>query len=226
MKIKEYKIVSKNSFAALELVKEHAYSGKCMTNDDTVKMLNEVFGLNKLEVEYIYIIARDKKGKILGVYNLGRGIKEECSFHLKDLFTFLFLIRANGFEFAHNHIYDLWWEPSFHDVKLVKELLKHEKSFDIKFLENYVICKDQYSAELDTARTNKVVFRDLINETREVCYVMDKCVEVLSDFITNNDEIFERIKYDEQIEISVCGAVAYISEDEKRKVDLFVRAFG
>ena len=225
MKIKEYKIVSKNNFTALELVEEHAYSGKCMTNDDTIKMLNEVFGLNKLEVEGGYVIARDKKGKILGIYSFGLGTKHECPFNSKDLFTFLFLIRANGFEFAHNHIYDLSWEPSFGDIEFVKYLLKYEQSFNIDFLENFVICKDQYSAELDAARTNKVVFRDLIDETREVCYVTDKCVEVLSDFITNNDEIFERIKYDEQIEISVCGAVAYISEDEKRKVDLFIRAF-
>lgn len=225
MKIKEYKVVQKNNVCTLEIIKEHDYNGRCSTEKSTVKMLNEIFTLNKLEVEHVYVIARDKRKRILGVYHLGSGNEMECYFDLKEMFTFLFLIGADGFEMAHNHIFNLWWEPSFEDLDYIKKMFQYENDFGISFLENYVICKDKYSAKLNSARTNEVVFYDLNEETKEVMYVTDKCICFLAEYIKNNEEIIGRIKYDEEIEISVCGAVAYITEEEKERINLFIKTF-
>jgi hypothetical protein len=156
---------------------------------------------------------------------LGNGNETEVEFCLNEMFAFLFLIGADEFEMVHNHIDDLYWEPSFADIAYVKDIFQYENDFNVKFLENYIICQDQYSATLNAARTNEVVFYDFNEETKEVMHVTDKCIWVLSEHLQNNEEIINRLKYDEEIEISVCGAVAYITEEEKEKINLLIKTF-
>lgn len=222
MKIMEYQLVKQNDFNTLRVVKEHDYDGECRTDEGTVRMLNSLFYLNKVDYEYLYAIARDEVGKILGVCQLGHGSEERCNFNMKELFAFLFLIRADGFELAHNHPFELSWEPSFTDIRTTKNLLKYENDFDIRFLEDYVVCVDKYSKTLEAIKSNEVRFYDLDDETEEVFNVTEQSMQILMAFIESNDEIYERLKYDEQIEISLCGAVAYITEDEKRKLAMFI----
>ena len=143
-KVKEY-IIVKNQFnhPKLEEVRQYEWDGDLVYMDETCRMLNEVFHMNKLSTETSYVVALDHAKKLKGVCQIGHGSPNEVSVPMQNIFTFLMLVGANAFVVAHNHVSNMP-ESSIADNVITMKINTIAKLFDIEFIGHMIISPNGY----------------------------------------------------------------------------------
>lgn len=88
------------------LVKEQEciYDSKLMDQPQkVVKMLNELFHLNRKSEEYVYMVALDGANNIIGVFEISHGVVNASLIQPREVFIKALLCGAVGLVLAHNH---------------------------------------------------------------------------------------------------------------------------
>lgn len=107
MRITVYK-TELNDDLHTELIKERAYNysnstGNLSNPDAIVNLMNDVFRMNKLSEEYLYMIALNTKCHPIGVFEVSHGASNYSVCNPREIFNRLLLCGANSFVLLHNH---------------------------------------------------------------------------------------------------------------------------
>ncbi len=123
------------------LVKENSCNyPTCTFNNpqSVVEMLNDVFRLNRQAEEYVYMIALNTKGKILGVFELSHGTINFSVCNSREIFIRALLCGASGIILAHNHPSgDI--TPSKEDITTHKRIKETGQLIGIELLDNIIV---------------------------------------------------------------------------------------
>ena len=83
---------------------EYAYNSLNMSNPDiVVELLNSIFLLNKKTEEYVYMITKDAKGDIIGVFEISHGTVDMSVAQPREIYLKALLCGAVSIIIAHNH---------------------------------------------------------------------------------------------------------------------------
>jgi DNA repair protein RadC len=168
MKITEYKIIHDNQRHP-QLMEAHTYNwrGKNFESyDNIVKMLNSCFYMNKLNEEYVYVLAFDWGLNLKGVFELSHGSTKSSLMRTKELYIFLLLTGADQFIVAHNH-------PngnlgiSEEDNRITSDVNAFTAILGINMLESIIISRKGYTLIQETQRKNEIIFTDFPKLERE-----------------------------------------------------------
>lgn len=144
MRITKYN-VEMNMEKLPALVKEVAfnYDMPNVTNPKyAVKLMNDVFNLANKTEEYVFMVALNTKGKVLGVFEISHGIINASLVQPREILMRSLLINASSMIIAHNH-------PSgdttpSNDDKNIKERIKSAGAIIGIDLLDFIIVGDNY----------------------------------------------------------------------------------
>ncbi len=146
MRITIYKTELNNDLHT-KLVKERAYNynvEKLNTPSYVVQVMNDVFHMNKLSEEYMYMIALNSKCKPIGFFEISHGASDCCLSNPREIFNRLLLCGANSFILLHNHPSGDT-TPSSEDIDVFKRIKQCSRLIGINFLDNIIIGDGYYS---------------------------------------------------------------------------------
>lgn len=131
------------------LVKENAVNYACEFKafdqpEKIVRMMNDIFRMNKKSEEYAYILALNTKTKLLGVFELSHGTVDMSLVSTREIFIRLLLSGATGFVLVHNHPSGDC-EPSHEDILVTKKVKDSGKLIGINLLDHIIIGDEFYS---------------------------------------------------------------------------------
>lgn len=129
------------------LVKESAVNYVCdklNSPDAIVQMFNNVFGLNHMAEEYVYLVAFSTAYKVLGVFEVSHGTVNTTLANPREIFIRLLLSGASCFTVCHNHPSDDC-TPSDDDIGFTKRLQGCANLMGIKFTDHIITGKGYYS---------------------------------------------------------------------------------
>lgn len=123
------------------LVKESScnYNIDCLTSPQKVfQLLNDLYGLNQLAEEYLYMIALSTKHKPLGIFEVSHGTLNSSLVNPREIFIRLLLTGASDFILAHNHPSGDC-TPSKEDLKITERINECAKLMGISLLDHLII---------------------------------------------------------------------------------------
>ncbi len=129
------------------LVKESAVNYACdrlNTPDAIVQMFNNVFGLDHMAEEYMYLVAFSTAYKVLGVFEVSHGTVNLTFASPREIFIRLLLSGASCFVVCHNHPSGEC-KPSDNDIGLTKRLQECASLMGITFTDHIITGRDYYS---------------------------------------------------------------------------------
>ena len=131
------------------LVKENAINYACEFQafdqpEKIVRMMNDIFRMNKKSEEYAYILALNTKTKLLGVFELSHGAVDMSLVSTREIFIRLLLSGATGFVLVHNHPSGNC-EPSHEDICVTRKVQDSGKLIGINLLDHIIIGDEFYS---------------------------------------------------------------------------------
>ncbi len=130
-----------------KLVKEKAYNCNIENLNNPsiiVNIMNNIFHMNKMSEEYLYMIALNTKYKPLGIFEISHGTANCSLSNPREIFNRLLLCGANAFVLMHNHPSgDI--TPSQEDIKVYRRIKECSELMGIDFLDNLIIGNDYYS---------------------------------------------------------------------------------
>lgn len=139
-KIDEYIIVH-DELKHPKLLKKQSYNWRTDIFDtykEMVIMMNNIFHLNILNEEYVYILSFDWEHKLKGIFELSHGNTENSIVSSHLIYCFLLLTGADNFVIMHNHTTGLS-EASTDDMNITHKLLAASTFFDIELLESIIV---------------------------------------------------------------------------------------
>lgn len=77
--------------------------GFVRTQDDVTEILNLMFGIRSLAEEYVYLLATDTKGKLIGVSEVSHGTINCSYMQPREILIRALGLGAYGLIIAHNH---------------------------------------------------------------------------------------------------------------------------
>ena len=131
------------------LIKEHGcnYPADKLDNPElVVKMLNDIFKLNKQTEEYMYMIALNIKCKVLGVFEISHGTVCNSFCEPREIFVKALLCGASNIILAHNHPSQNI-SPSKEDIAVYNRIKEAGKIIGVKLLDNIIVGEGYYSFE-------------------------------------------------------------------------------
>lgn len=143
MRITVYK-TELNDDLHTELIKERAYNystGNLSNPDAIVNLMNDVFHMNKLSEEYLYMIALNTKCHPIGFFEVSHGASNYSVCNPREIFNRLLLCGANSFVLLHNHPSGDS-TPSKENITTFKKIKQCSDLMGISFLDNIIIGKD------------------------------------------------------------------------------------
>lgn len=129
------------------LVKEYAVHYACDNLDSPsaiATMFNNVFGLNRMAEEYVYMAAFDTQFKVLGVFEISHGSVNASIIHPREVFIRLLLSGATSFVICHNHPSGLC-EPSEEDINMTERLNECADLMGTPLVDHIIIGDSYYS---------------------------------------------------------------------------------
>ena len=123
------------------LVKESGtnYPGQTLNNPESiVKMLNDLFYMDRLAEERIYVLAMDKRSHPVGVFLVSKGTVSASVLTPREVFIRLLLCGATSFVIIHNHPSGDP-TPSNDDRFITKRFVEVSKMVGIAILDHIVI---------------------------------------------------------------------------------------
>lgn len=129
------------------LVKEKAVnyiSESINTPQAVTDMLNTVFHLDRQAEEYVYMIALNTKGRILGVFEISHGAVSQSLCVPREIFIRALLCGASSIILAHNHPSgDV--TPSKEDVAVYKRIKETGEMIGINLIDNIIVGDTYFS---------------------------------------------------------------------------------
>lgn len=129
------------------LVKEAAINYVCDRMDSPqviVKMFNDLFGLNRMAEEYVYMLALSVAYKVLGVFEVSHGTVSMAVASPREIFIRLLLSGASHFVICHNHPSGDC-TPSKEDIGLTVRLKECSGFMGIIFADHIITGRGYYS---------------------------------------------------------------------------------
>lgn len=146
MRITKYK-TGLDSFRHTVLIKESAinYAYDKLDNPASiVKMFNDVFSLNNMAEEYVYMAAFSTAYRVLGVFEVSHGTVSTTTANPREIFIRLLLSGASCFVICHNHPSGDC-KPSDDDIGLTKRLQECASLMGIIFTDHIITGDGYYS---------------------------------------------------------------------------------
>lgn len=129
-----------------ELIREQTLESPIQTitcPDHVFKICKEVFHLDCRTEEYLFAIAVNTKGDILGCFEVSHGTVNASLVSPREIFQKLFLVGAVSFFLAHNHP-SMHPEPSEHDLKITRRIRAAGELIGIELLDHLIVCNSGY----------------------------------------------------------------------------------
>lgn len=129
------------------LVKEKSINYTCqgLTSPEHIfNMMNEVFDMQNLAEEYLYMIACDTKQKVLGVFEISHGTVNASLINPREVFIRALLCGAVSIFLIHNHPSGNSC-PSVEDNRVTKRIKECGELMGIKLLDHIIIGDNFYS---------------------------------------------------------------------------------
>lgn len=186
MKINEYRIINDEMMhPQLEIIKEWEYTDKT----DTPILLNDLYHMNKCAEEYLYVVAKNFVGDILGIYQLSHGTYKASHAGNKELYTFLLLVGAEIFEIAHNHPNGNL-KSSDNDITVTNNMKQLSNILDITFNEHFIISKNGFSKLIHEECDNELLLWDgfcCVSSKYNVCDSLIREIKTTIEIISNKE---------------------------------------
>lgn len=142
MRINKYTTKINRETLRNELVKEKAVNYSSYKKLDTparcVQMLNDLFNLQNLSEEYMYMLTLNTKSDITGVFEIAHGTVSLCPAGPREILNKALLIGATGIILVHNHPSG-YCEPSETDKRFTKRIQEACKIVEISFYDHIVV---------------------------------------------------------------------------------------
>lgn len=74
-----------------------------MTDEKLCRMFNDLYRLNRLAEEHVFLVAFSNKGKPMGIFEISHGTGNMSLVQPREVFIRLALIGASSFALVHNH---------------------------------------------------------------------------------------------------------------------------
>ncbi len=129
------------------LVKEKTvnYQTNNISNPQSVfEMMNTLFDMGNLAEEYMYMIALNTKGKVIGVFEISHGTINASLINPREIFIRALLCGAAGIIIAHNHPSGDT-SPSAEDKHATKRIKDAGDLMGIKLLDHVIIGDNYFS---------------------------------------------------------------------------------
>lgn len=140
MRITKYKLELNEEGNSI-LIKEFGinYNGNNLNEpEEVVKMLNELFKIDRLAEEYVYMIALNKKCKVLGVFEISHGTVDSASIRPREIFIRALLVGASCIIISHNHPSGSC-EPSNVDLEVTENIMKCASMIGVTLLDHIIV---------------------------------------------------------------------------------------
>jgi len=128
------------------LVKERGYNYNEDVLNTPIKIsffLNNLFSMNNLAEEYLYLISFNVKMKVLGVFEVFHGSVSQCLINPREIFIRLLLTGAVNFVLCHNHPSGDA-TPSKEDILMTNKLLDCSRLMEIIFTDHIIIGDNEF----------------------------------------------------------------------------------
>lgn len=129
------------------LIKEHGCNYPVDKLDNPaviVKMLNDIFKLNKQTEEYMYMIALNIKCKVLGIFEISHRTVCYSFCEPREIFIKSLLCGASSIILAHNHpSQDI--NPSKEDIFVYNRIKEAGKIIGVELLDSIIVGAGYYS---------------------------------------------------------------------------------
>lgn len=145
MKIKEYILTrTEDRHPVLKICKEMEYETDTFnTPHEIATLMVELYNMNELFVEYVYVLGFDFSNRILGIVELGHQTDTKTTTPIKEMFISLLLMGANNFVLIHNHPNNAL-EASPSDINLASKILVNSNLLEIKFRDSIIVCDEDF----------------------------------------------------------------------------------
>jgi DNA repair protein RadC len=131
------------------LVKESAtnYSqySDFKTTSKCIEMLNDVYHLNKMAEEYLYMIAFNTAFKVLGIFEISHGTVNSAIVNPREVFIRALLCGATYIMIAHNHPSSNI-TPSKQDIDVTNRIYDAGSLINVPLIDSLIIGLNGYSS--------------------------------------------------------------------------------
>lgn len=151
MKIKEYKLISKESngsFPQLECIAEYEfiYNEAFLYNyhdnyEFEYLFFGDILELQNSYVERCYVISYDGANNPIGIYLASSGGRSENTIYFDNILTYLLLSGSKSFITVHNHPNNIL-KKSLEDISIDNSLIELSNMLNIEYKEGLIITKD------------------------------------------------------------------------------------
>lgn len=155
MKIREYKIIH-DELNHPKLIEAHKYEWEgndFSSYDNIVNMLNDCFYMNKLNEEYVYVLAFNWELDLLGVFELSHGSTKTSLIKTKELYSFLLLSGSDQFIVVHNHPNGSL-KISDEDSYVTSDVNAFSSLLDLNMIESIIISNKGYKLIKESIKNN------------------------------------------------------------------------
>lgn len=145
MNIKRYIVFrnKKTNHPMLKVKENLEWCSDFTTYDKMVDFLNQVFEMEFLEEEYVYVISFNCQMIPQGVFELSHGSADTSIIKMRELAIFLLLSGTNKFIVAHNHPNGSK-DVSVNDINITRKIQEMANFIEVDFLQHFTIGNDGY----------------------------------------------------------------------------------
>ena len=129
------------------LVQEQCYSYETNIGDSPariVKMMNQLFRMDKLAEEYVYMLALNTRCNIIGIFEISHGNVDGSIYKPREVIIRALLCGASGIILVHNHP-GKTTNPSESDIKVMRRMREACDLVGIVLFDSIIIGNDYYS---------------------------------------------------------------------------------
>ena len=146
MQINTYELIldTVTKHSSLQLKEALSYPGDTMYTPLAIfTMMMELFHLERMADEYVYLIAFSNKMKVLGLFQVSHGIGNASLIDPRGIFMRAVYIGASNLILVHNHPSGVT-TPSKEDISVHKRLKEAGELMGIPIVDHVIIGSDGY----------------------------------------------------------------------------------
>lgn len=146
MQINTYELIldTETKHSSLQLKEALSYPGDTMYTPLAIfTMMVELFHLERMADEYVYLIAFNNKMKVLGLFQVSNGIGNASLIDPRGIFMRAVYIGASNLILVHNHPSGVT-TPSKEDISVHKRLKEAGELMGIPIVDHVIIGSDGY----------------------------------------------------------------------------------
>lgn len=106
---------------------------------NVLNILRDVYGLNRMAEEYVYIACLSCSGQIIGFFEVSHGNQSSTSIGPREILVRALSVGASAIVVAHNHPASKTVKPSSMDIEATKALKAACDITGIAFVEHFII---------------------------------------------------------------------------------------